>query len=89
MVEKFRKQKREGSSSRYFTSQSGKEYKWKISPTKMECVDGWSTIAIYEISHHEAEYYGKITLKSAALPLATEIMTSLVLNKMATDLGWE
>jgi len=89
MMEKFRKQKREGSSSRYFTTQSGRDYKWKISPTRMECVDGWTTLAIYEVSHHEAEYHGKITLRSGALALATEIMTSLVLNKMAGDLGWE
>ncbi|EKM79792.1 hypothetical protein AGABI1DRAFT_113076 [Agaricus bisporus var. burnettii JB137-S8] len=94
MSEKFRKKKREGSSSRYFTSQAGKEYKWKITETKMECFEGWThlastPIASYEISHHEAEYHGKVTLRGNAIALATEIMTSLVLNRMAADLGWD
>ncbi|KAJ7672912.1 hypothetical protein B0H17DRAFT_1183272 [Mycena rosella] len=35
----MRRQNREGSLSRYFTAQSGKEYKWKITPHRMEvCV---------------------------------------------------
>jgi hypothetical protein len=41
------------------------------------------------MSQPEEDHYGKLTLKSGALPLATEIMTSLVLNKMAIDLGWD
>ncbi|KXN88998.1 hypothetical protein AN958_06460 [Leucoagaricus sp. SymC.cos] len=89
MMEKFRKRKRDSGSSRYFTSQQGKDYKWKIAPTKMECTDSGTTLAVYEISDPEADYHGKLTLKSAALPLVTEIMTSLVLNKMAIDLSWD
>ncbi|KAF5364264.1 hypothetical protein D9756_000102 [Leucocoprinus leucothites] len=89
MIEKFRKRKRDGSSSRYFTSQSGKEYKWKITQTRMECTDSWTTLAVWELTQPEEEHYGKLTLRAAALPLATEIMTSLVLNKMAADLGWD
>ncbi|KAJ7508842.1 hypothetical protein B0H11DRAFT_1791665 [Mycena galericulata] len=32
----MRRQNREGSPSRYFTAQSGRDYKWKITPQRME-----------------------------------------------------
>ncbi|KAG5651261.1 hypothetical protein H0H81_009305 [Sphagnurus paluster] len=32
----FIRQRREGSTSRYFTSQNGKDFKWRITPTRME-----------------------------------------------------
>ncbi|KAJ7479267.1 hypothetical protein FB451DRAFT_1395846 [Mycena latifolia] len=34
----MRRQNREGSLSRYFTAQSGREYKWRITPQRMEAL---------------------------------------------------
>ncbi|KAJ7153946.1 hypothetical protein C8R43DRAFT_1001553 [Mycena crocata] len=44
----MRRQNREGSPSRYFTAQSGRDYKWKITPQRMELTDGRTTLAVWE-----------------------------------------
>jgi len=75
--------KREGSTSRYFTSQSGKEYKWRISPQRMECIDGRTTLAVWELSHPEDEFYARLTIKHSALSIVTELLTTLSLNRMS------
>ncbi|KAF8967461.1 hypothetical protein BDZ97DRAFT_1903351 [Flammula alnicola] len=61
--------KREGSLSRYFRCQNGKDYKWRL------CVD-------------DQEHYARLIIKQSAMSLITEIVTSLILNRMAIALGW-
>ncbi|KZP21612.1 hypothetical protein FIBSPDRAFT_740381 [Athelia psychrophila] len=82
-------QKKESSSSRYFKSQGGKECKWKISPVRMECVSGRTTVALWEHSDPEDEFHARLTIRPAGLPIVTEIVTTLTLNRMAQALSWE
>ncbi|KAJ7114530.1 hypothetical protein C8R43DRAFT_902981 [Mycena crocata] len=53
----MRRQNREGSPSRYFTAQSGRDYKWKMTPQRMEvdsrpmaCLDYASCCSVSRIS---------------------------------------
>ncbi|KAF9068146.1 hypothetical protein BDP27DRAFT_1327698 [Rhodocollybia butyracea] len=83
------RQQREGSTSRYFTAQSGKHYKWRISPQRMECMDGRTSLAVWEaLPSNENDYDARITFRPSALMLITEIMTTLILNRMYLALGW-
>ncbi|PFH48995.1 hypothetical protein AMATHDRAFT_81533 [Amanita thiersii Skay4041] len=83
------RKKKEGSTSRYFTTLSGKEYKWRKSPTRMECIDArHSTIAIWELSHPDDDHSATLTIKANGMHIVTEILTTLTLNLMAQDLGW-
>ncbi|KAI9574327.1 hypothetical protein HD554DRAFT_2165817 [Boletus coccyginus] len=83
------RQKKDGSTSRYFTTQHGKELKWKIFPQKMECVDGRTTVATWELSQPEDVFNARLTIKHAGLSVVTEILTTLTLNRMAMALNWQ
>ncbi|KAJ7590280.1 hypothetical protein C8J56DRAFT_859705 [Mycena floridula] len=82
------RQQRAGSTSRYFTAQSGRDYKWRISETRMECLYNRTTLAIWELSHPEDEHHARLTIKPQGLPLITEIITTLILNRMYLELKW-
>ncbi|KAG6844362.1 hypothetical protein H0H87_007543 [Tephrocybe sp. NHM501043] len=75
--------------SRYFTSQNGKDYKWRISPSRMELFDGRTTLAIWELSHPDDDFHARLTIKPPGLPVVTEIVTTLAMNRMAQELQWE
>ncbi|KAH7926798.1 hypothetical protein BV22DRAFT_1032544 [Leucogyrophana mollusca] len=83
------RQKKDASSSRYFTAQNGKDYKWKITPQKMECVDGRSTIATWELSKPEDMFSARITIKHSGLQVVTEVLTTLALNRISQALDWK
>jgi len=73
----------------YFTAQNGKELKWKISNERMECFDGRTVIAVWErVAQLHKDYRGSLTVKHSGLPIVTEIVTSLILNRMADALNW-
>ena len=55
----------------------------------VQCMDLQTTLAVWECSKPEEEHQGKLTLMPAALPIIIEVMTSLVVNKMAGDLNWD
>lgn len=82
--------KKETPPSKYFRSQTGASYKWKILSThKMECQDSkHATIAVWEVSPPEEENFGRLILRPFALSMVTEILTTLTLNRMAQALGW-
>ncbi|KAF5329022.1 hypothetical protein D9611_013866 [Ephemerocybe angulata] len=82
--------KKEGSKSRYFRAQSGKEFKWKVISThRMECQDlKHTTLAVWEVSPTDEENFGRLTLRPAALQMVTEILSTLTLNRMAQALCW-
>ncbi|KAJ3906558.1 hypothetical protein F5879DRAFT_797391 [Lentinula edodes] len=115
------RQQREGSTSRYFTAQSGRHYKWRITPHRMEvpmanmiysadeflfcsiplsylpynervychCMDGRTCLAVWEaVPSTEYDYDARLTLRPSALMLITEIMTTLILNRMYLALNW-
>jgi len=83
------RQKREASTSRYFTAQNGKDYKWKTSPTRMECVDGRSNIiAVWERSQPEDEHHARLTVRPQGLAIVTEILTTMTLNHISQNLRW-
>ncbi|KAJ7058436.1 hypothetical protein C8F01DRAFT_1148209 [Mycena amicta] len=84
----MRRQKTEGSPSRYFMAQSGKEFKWRIAQQRMELTDGRNTYATWELSLPTDEHDARVTIRQAGLPLVTEIMTTLVLNRMSESLAW-
>ncbi|KAF9266086.1 hypothetical protein L218DRAFT_971514 [Marasmius fiardii PR-910] len=78
-----------GSNSRYFTAQSGRVYKWRISPQRMECIDGKQCLAVWELlPSPESDYQARVTLSPAAMGLVTEIMTTLILNRMYIWSRW-
>ncbi|KAJ3719193.1 hypothetical protein C8R42DRAFT_113743 [Lentinula raphanica] len=84
------RQQREGSTSRYFTAQSGRHYKWRITPQRMECMDGRTCIALWEaVPSTDFDYDARVTLRPSALMLITEIMTTLILNRMYLTLNWQ
>ncbi|KAG6917665.1 hypothetical protein DXG01_001640 [Tephrocybe rancida] len=85
----FIRQRREASTSRYFTSQNGKDYKWRISPSRMELFDGRTTLAVWELSDPDDEFHARLTIKPPGLPVVTEIVTTLAMNRMAQELQWE
>ncbi|CAK5266461.1 unnamed protein product [Mycena citricolor] len=84
----LRRQKTEGSPSRYFISQSGKEYKWRVSQTRMELTDGRTVFAVWETAAATDDFDGRLTLKHAGLAFVTEIMATLTINRMSGALGW-
>ncbi|KAF7309986.1 hypothetical protein MIND_00371400 [Mycena indigotica] len=84
----MRRQKTEASLSRYFMAQNGKEFKWRISQQRMELTDRRTTYATWELSSPTDEFDARITIQPAGLPFVTEIMTTLVLNRMGDSLGW-
>ncbi|OCH94507.1 hypothetical protein OBBRIDRAFT_789195 [Obba rivulosa] len=84
-----RRQKKETSTSRYFTAQNGKEFKWRIAAPRLECVDSKGNIvAVWERSQLEDEFHARLTVKQSALAVITEIMTTLTLNRVAQALNW-
>ncbi|KAF8885794.1 hypothetical protein BD779DRAFT_1732106 [Infundibulicybe gibba] len=74
--------------SRYFTAQSGKDYKWRITPQRMECIDGRTTLAVWELSQPEDDFHARLTIKHSGIALVTEILTTLILNRMSHALNW-
>ncbi|KAJ6562738.1 hypothetical protein DFH09DRAFT_920687 [Mycena vulgaris] len=99
----MRRQNREGSLSRYFTAQSGKEYKWRITPQRMEVrpfaafqtskpsfslAEGRTILAVWELSAPSDAHDARLTIKHAGLAIVTEIMTTLTINRMSQALGW-
>ncbi|KAK0443926.1 uncharacterized protein EV420DRAFT_1484810 [Desarmillaria tabescens] len=83
------RQERDKSSSRYFTSQSGNNYKWRMSNTRMECMDGRTLLASWDLSSPEDDFHARLTIKPSGLHIVTEIVTTLILNRMAQDLNWQ
>ncbi|KII94720.1 hypothetical protein PLICRDRAFT_96541 [Plicaturopsis crispa FD-325 SS-3] len=82
------RQKKDTSTSRYFNSQGGKEYKWKIGGQRMECLDGRVSFAVWERSAPGDEFYARLTIKHPGIAIVTEILTTLTLNRMAHFLDW-
>ncbi|KAI0092108.1 hypothetical protein BDY19DRAFT_579093 [Irpex rosettiformis] len=75
--------------TRFFVTQSGKEYKWRLSPTKCECFDGKNAVvAIWELAQRSDPSYARLTLKQAALPIVTELLTAFTLNRISETLKW-
>ncbi|TFK29041.1 hypothetical protein FA15DRAFT_664698 [Coprinopsis marcescibilis] len=81
--------KKENTTSRYFRMQNGRDYKWKVySAHRMECMDGRTTIATWEVTEPSQEHFARLTLQPASLPFITEILTSLTLNRISQAHGW-
>lgn len=53
-----------------------------------QCVDGRSTIAVWELSDPEDEYHARLTVKASGLAIVTEILTTLTLNRISQFLNW-
>jgi len=83
------RQKKGVANSRYFTAQNGKELKWKIADGRMECYNGRNIIATYEgFTSADKKATARLTIKQPGLPICTEIVTALLLNRMALAFGW-
>ncbi|KAI0690844.1 hypothetical protein BC835DRAFT_1280167 [Cytidiella melzeri] len=87
------KQKRDANTnlqySRLFVTQSGKEYKWKISPARYECYDNKNVVvAVWEVGQPDDLFNARLSLKHAALPVVTELLTTLTLNRISQSLNW-
>ncbi|KAI0046646.1 hypothetical protein FA95DRAFT_1668236 [Auriscalpium vulgare] len=82
------RKKRGSSGSRFFTSQSGRQLKWKLSAHRMECVDGKQLMAVYEPGHQNEHATALLTIKQPGLAVVTEILTTLMLIRMSAELHW-
>lgn len=81
--------KHKDSVTKYWLAMNGKTYKWELySPHKMECKDDISLLASWETTPATEKHFAVVTLEPAALPLITEILTSLVVNRIAQANGW-
>ncbi|KAI0057606.1 hypothetical protein BV25DRAFT_1831056 [Artomyces pyxidatus] len=76
------------SDCRYFTSQSGRQLKWKLSPTRLECADGKQLLAVYEPQSKTTEHVALLTIKQPGLAVVTEILTTLILIQISQELHW-
>ncbi|KAI0787071.1 hypothetical protein BC629DRAFT_1593603 [Irpex lacteus] len=75
--------------TRFFVTQSGKEYKWRLSPTRYECYDAKNMlVAVWELAQRSEPFYARLTLKHAALPVVTELLTTFTLNRIVEALNW-
>ncbi|KAH8809472.1 hypothetical protein DL96DRAFT_1628246 [Flagelloscypha sp. PMI_526] len=80
---------RESTTSRYFKTLAGKDIKWRFVNHKMECVDGRTTLALWELSDPEADHHASLTIYGrSGLGMVTELVTMLTLNRIARDLEW-
>ncbi|KAJ7075080.1 hypothetical protein B0H15DRAFT_792314 [Mycena belliarum] len=86
----LRRRTREGSASRYFTAQSGREYKWRVGTQRMELADGRTLLATWEPAAPAlvGEPDARVTLRGPALAVVTEVLATLVLNRVGGALGW-
>ncbi|KAJ7624541.1 hypothetical protein FB45DRAFT_796516 [Roridomyces roridus] len=84
----LRRQRNEQSISRYFTAQSGRDYKWKITPQRMELFEGRNILAVWELSTTTDDFDARLTIRQAGLSIVTEIMATLTLNRIGEALGW-
>jgi hypothetical protein len=53
-----------------------------------QCTQGNTIIASWERSGADPNCNATLTMQHAALPVATEIVTTLVVNRMRLELGW-
>ena len=54
-----------------------------------QCIDGRSTsLAVWELSDPNEDFVARLTIKQPGLPLVTEILTTLTMNRMAQTLTW-
>ncbi len=58
-------------------------FNWRI-----QCSDGRSTIAVWELSQPEDEFHARLTIRGGGLPVVTEILTTLTLNRVSLALNW-
>jgi len=55
-----------------------------------QCMDGRTTLAVWELSNHtDSECYARLSIRASGLALVTEILTTLILNRMSQWLSWE
>jgi hypothetical protein len=57
-------------------------------PPLRQCVDGRSTLALWELDQSNEPYDARLVIKHAALSIVTEILTTLTLIRMAEHLSW-
>ncbi|EJD01698.1 uncharacterized protein FOMMEDRAFT_89899 [Fomitiporia mediterranea MF3/22] len=83
----YLRKKKEGSNSRYFNAQGGKEFKWKsVSSERMELCDALNVYAVWEKAPPNSEHDAQITISYTCLSIVTEILTTLTLNLAAKRL---
>ncbi|EIM87795.1 uncharacterized protein STEHIDRAFT_54487 [Stereum hirsutum FP-91666 SS1] len=82
--------KKRGSAMRYFTTHMGKELRWKLSDSSghMECSDGNKLLAVYQAKHPDLPQHAVLTIQPSALPVVTEVVTTLMLIRMGGSLRW-
>jgi hypothetical protein len=54
----------------------------------LQCFDGRTSIAVWEVSPPREEYFAKLTITQKGMAIVTEVMTSLIINRMCQALGW-
>ncbi|KAL5507748.1 hypothetical protein ACEPAH_5366 [Sanghuangporus vaninii] len=85
----YLRKKKDGSNSRYFNAQGGKEFKWKsVSSQRMELCDSLNVYAVWEKAPPGLEHDAQVTLSATSLAFVTEVLTTLTLNLVAKQLDF-
>lgn len=54
----------------------------------LQCFDGRTSIAVWEVSPPREEYFAKLMITEKGMGIVTEILTSLIVNRMCLAFGW-
>ena len=64
--------------------------RWRELTARPQCVDAkGNVVALWETSQLSDPFAAKLTIKHAALPIITEIVTTLTLNRIAQVSNWQ
>lgn len=54
-----------------------------------QCYDAKNMlVAVWELAQRSEPFYARLTLKHAALPVVTELLTTFTLNRIVEALNW-
>ena len=59
-----------------------------ISSDDPQCFDGRTLLATWEVSPPREDYFASLVVRERGMSIITEILTSLIINRMAMALGW-
>jgi len=81
--------KKQNSVSRYFDSREGRRYKWKANGNTLELLDKRKNqIALWNPNDRDLNGRPLLTISEAGLHMSTEIIMTLLLNKVSKDQSW-
>ena len=59
-----------------------------LTTPRAQCFDGRTLLATWEVSPPREDYFASLVVRERGMSIITEILTSLIINRMAMALGW-